>query len=260
MARLMVVNNPKKRKLKKKKITVRKKKRTTKKRPTIKTKKKVSRKKRVVKRKKLISREKREMAKKKRPRKKRKSVTKRRTPIARAKTTRTRRRRRLGGRDIIKTAIMPAAIGGAGAVALDVVLAMLPLPAPMKSGPGKLLIRGGAAIAGGMAISKVVDKKIGNAFMLGGLTLLAADITKNLVSNAFPNLALSAYSHEFDDDMGEYMSEYMSESGEDDLGFISTGPIVGSMEYGETYDQDGLGVNDWDMDDAHAELIEIDEY
>ena len=106
----------------------------------------------------------------------------------------------------------------------------------------------------------VVDKKIGNAFMLGGLTLLAADITKNLVSNAFPNLALSAYSHEFDDDMGEYMSEYMSESGEDDLGFISTGPIVGSMEYGETYDQDGLGVNDWDMDDAHAELIEIDEY
>lgn len=249
MAKLLVVNNPAKKKKKKKK-------------KNNKYKKKLAIKKKIVKKPKAKSitkpaSEGQKMAKKKKQgKKKTKSIANTSGKKKRSKPT---RRRSGGGGNvkglrIMKNSILPAIIGGSGAVALDVVLAMAPLPPAFRSGPAKLLIKGGAAVAGGMALSAMVDKKVGQSFMLGALTLLAADLTKMAVSRAFPDLALGEY---YDDDMqvNEYMSEYMSGGDSSDLGYMSTGPIVGALDYSDDYEQDGMS-----MDYSEGELVELDEF
>lgn len=232
MPKLMMVDNPTKRKAKKKKSIKRKSK------PKVKAKKKPT-----VKRS-PRRQERKVMAKKKTKSKKSKSKAVART---RPRTKARKTRRRSGGtgiQKILKDSVMPAVIGGGGAVALDVALAMLPLPPAFKMGPGKLLVKGGAAIAGGMALSTMVDKKVGNAFLVGALTLLAADITKMMVGRAFPALSLGYYDGDgMDDGMNEYMSEYMSEAS-DDPGYMT-----------QMYD-DG----DDDFIEAEYQRNEVDEF
>lgn len=75
----------------------------------------------------------------------------------------------------LKQDLMPALIGGAGAVGVDVALAYAApyLPAFLQSGWGRLLAQTAAAVGVGMIASKAIDKRTGSAVMAGGLVVTA---------------------------------------------------------------------------------------
>lgn len=226
MPELMIVTNPTKKKRKtkkkspvKKKSSVRKK---TAKRPAAKPSRKPQ--------------EAANMAAKKKVTRKRKSVAK----TTRKATRRTPRRSAGGLGKIMDEKLIPAAIGGASAVFLNIGLSMLPVPAVMKSKPGQIALKSAAGIIGGMAISKMFDKKIGTAFTLGSLTVLMSEITKGMMSKSFPQLALNEYVSSDDDSMNEYMSQYMSE-------YVSTSANVDQLGYSES---DGVVEMEYDFDDV----------
>lgn len=120
------------------------------------------------------------------------AVTYRRNPLpARAK-------------GIVSENLKPAAIGAAGALALDVIVAKLPLPANLKTGPVSYAVRAVGAIALGMAAEKIGKLKHGTAVDLarGGLTVVIHDAGKALIRAQFPSLALAAYEEEMADIAG----------------------------------------------------------
>lgn len=71
--------------------------------------------------------------------------------------------------------LMPALIGAAGAVGVDVTLAYVApfLPAFLQSGWGRLLAQTAAAVGVGYAVGMAVDKRTGSAVMAGGLVVTA---------------------------------------------------------------------------------------
>lgn len=120
------------------------------------------------------------------------AVTYRRNPLpARAK-------------GIVAENIKPAAIGAAGALALDVIVAKLPLPATLKTGPANYAIRAIGSIGLGMLAEKVGKLKHETAVSLarGGLTVVLHDAGKALMRAQFPALALAAYEEELADIAG----------------------------------------------------------
>lgn len=120
------------------------------------------------------------------------AVTYRRNPLpARAK-------------GIVAENIKPAAIGAAGALALDVIVAKLPLPAALKTGPANYALRAVGSIGLGLLAEKVGKLKHGTAVDLarGGLTVVLHDAGKALMRAQFPALALAAYEEELADIAG----------------------------------------------------------
>lgn len=168
------------------------------------------------------------MAKKKKVAKKKtraKKTTSRKAVAKRKPRPRARRRKRDGLTDIINSAVIPAVIGGGGAVLLDMALSKLPLPGAMQSAPGRMLVRAAGAVGGGMVLKNIVGNKIAGPFMTGALTLVAADATRMMLGNFFPNAMGELYPDEMI--MGEYVSDYPSEA-------IGVGEYV--SEYVSDYD------------------------
>ncbi len=88
---------------------------------------------------------------------------------------------------------MPAAIGAGGAVAFDVLWAMAPIPASLKTGPMSPVVKIGAAIAVGVVVSKFVSAKYGAAITAGAVLVTAYDVIKNTIRANVPQLPLSEY-------------------------------------------------------------------
>ena len=105
---------------------------------------------------------------------------------------------------IVAENIKPAAIGAAGALALDVIVAKLPIPAALKTGPANYAARAVGAIALGMLAEKVGKLKHDTAVSLarGGLTVVLHDAGKAVMRAQFPSLALAAYEEELTDIAG----------------------------------------------------------
>lgn len=80
----------------------------------------------------------------------------------------------LGGFSL-KADLVPALVGGAGAVGVDIALAYASpyLPAFLTSGWGRLLAQTAAAVAVGMAAGAAIDKRTGAAVTAGGLVVTA---------------------------------------------------------------------------------------
>lgn len=107
----------------------------------------------------------------------------------------------------IKETLIPSAIGGAGALLVDVAWGAIPfIPANLKTGALAPLVKGAAAVAIGLAASKVAGKKIGGQVVSGYLTVLAYNMLKGMVQKAMPSLP-----------MGDY-----------DLGYVQGGTFVGA--------------------------------
>jgi len=89
----------------------------------------------------------------------------------------TRRRNPIKKKGIIDTQIMPALIGGAGAVGAGLAFEYLEqfLPEEAKAGYVKYLAEGGVIIAAGMIMEnmKVGDKKLRDNLVSGGLTVIS---------------------------------------------------------------------------------------
>jgi len=116
----------------------------------------------------------------------------------RRRVHRARRRhnpRMLGGFSMggIMNQLIPAAVGGAGAVALDVALGYLPAATPdfLKTGMGNKALKIGGAILLGVVAGKVLGRERGKAVAAGALTVVAYGIIKDGVGQVAPTVALS---------------------------------------------------------------------
>lgn len=122
-----------------------------------------------------------------------KAISKRRNP------------RLLGNLGGLMRPVMPALVGGAGALAVDALLAKLPLPDALKAqiaaGPMRTLARAGAAFLLGWGAGFVVKRETAAQVMAGALTVVAYDELKGLLNRNWPQL-LSAYG--YDGDLAAY--------------------------------------------------------
>ncbi len=80
--------------------------------------------------------------------------------------------------------IVPALIGGAGAIGVDVGLAYLSpyLPAMLQSGWGRIAAQVGAALGLGFAAGSLVDKETGKAVLAGALTITAYSALRQVLA------------------------------------------------------------------------------
>lgn len=166
----------------------------------------------------------------------RKATTARKTTTTTAKPRRARASRRTTvvkyrrnplparAKGIVAENIKPAVIGAAGALALDVIVAKLPIPAQLKTGPANYAARAVGAIALGMVAEKVGKLKHEHAVSIarGGLTVVLHDAGKALIRAQFPALALAAYEEELTD---------------------IAGMVDGLALYDDSYTMAGLGEN-----------------
>lgn len=155
--------------------------------------------------------------------------SKRRRPISSARAAsqagrvlRYRRPNPIGGLgDFMKNTLMPSAVGGAGALALDVALAALPLPATMKVGPMAPLVKVAGAVGLGMLAGQFLGRKTGEQVAAGALTVTIYNVARTtlnrLSGGRIPGLAM------YPDSLGEYVSDA------EQLGYTDSGQQVGVM-------------------------------
>jgi hypothetical protein len=109
---------------------------------------------------------------------------------------------------------MPAAIAAGGAIGLDIVWGMLPIPLALKTGPMRFVAKGVGAIGMGMIASMVVDQATAKNFTAGAMTVVMYDALREALQTWMPQLALSAY--DINDTLG-YPSSAMDVGSESDL-------------------------------------------
>lgn len=118
----------------------------------------------------------------------------RRNPIPGTARKRRRRNPSFSRADITRYAY-GAAKGAAGAIALDVALAYIPLPAELKAGWLGKLVKAGGAIALGMAAraSGFVSNDTARDMTVGALTVQMVGLGRELLGQVAPGIALAAY-------------------------------------------------------------------
>ena len=104
----------------------------------------------------------------------------------------------------ITEAVVPAAIGGVGALALSVGLGQISaIPPEWRTGSKGLLLRGAAALAVGVVARMFLPKqfkKIADQATAGALTVTAYEGAKSFLSQQWPELTLGMY----DGDLSAY--------------------------------------------------------
>lgn len=158
------------------------------------------------------------------PKRKRRSAAtvarKRRRVVHRVKRNPVRRFRRnpipmIGG---MGATLMPAAIGAAGAVGVDWLLANVPIPQNLKTQTLLPLWRIGGAFAVGYLVSMVAGRKAGATATAGGIVVAAYAVARQLLAANVPGVQLARYVP-----MGRYMS-----NGGGKLGWVRRGKQLGA--------------------------------
>jgi hypothetical protein len=135
---------------------------------------------------------------------------------------------------IVRGTVIPAAIGGAGAVGLDVALAYLPLPDSMKSGLPATLVKLVGAVALGWIAGMAIGRDRGRLITLGAVTVMGYQFIRDQAKSALPTVkGLGSYMDYVDytlmqdrGGMGAYMAPAPARL--NGLGFISPAPVVQS--------------------------------
>lgn len=120
----------------------------------------------------------------------------RRNPIGRVHRRRHHRRSNPFSVRGLQHTLMPAAIGAAGAVALDVAYAYATpyLPASMQTGLISSAVKLAGAIGLGFGARKFLGREKGNAIALGALTVTGYGLIKPLIAQFAPTIkGLSGY-------------------------------------------------------------------
>jgi hypothetical protein len=89
--------------------------------------------------------------------------------------------------------LMPAAVGAAGALAIDLMWGYLPIPSVLMTGTFAPLARIAAAVAVGYAVGMVSTKGFGEEAMAGAVTVTLYDLAKSYIQSSMPNVTLGAY-------------------------------------------------------------------
>ena len=124
---------------------------------------------------------------------------------------------------------MTALQGATGALALDVTLGYLPIPANLKAGfvgtGVKALLAIGIGVVGQQ--TKIVSNQTAARFSNGALTVVLHDELKKQLANFMPNIQMGEYLDA--NDLGYYGSGYnpngmfLPDLSDDDMGFEQTG-------------------------------------
>lgn len=119
------------------------------------------------------------------------------SPVRRRRASVSRRRRRnpaprLNVRSI-QSSVMNAVPGAAGALALDVALGFIPIPANFKTGLLGYGVKGMGAVLIGMLAGNVVKAQTATRMTEGALTVMIHGALKQGVSNFLPNVPMSEY-------------------------------------------------------------------
>lgn len=129
--------------------------------------------------------------------------TARASAVAHANPRRRRRRSRGGGggkltlNKFMNTAVVPAAIGGTGALALDAAMGYVPLPARFKSGLLGRLTKLGGAVALGLIGRRVASKRIGDQIMVGAVTVGLYQFGRSAIEQHLPDVNLAGDTMEY---------------------------------------------------------------
>lgn len=166
---------------------------------------------------------------------KRKTPTRRRTVSAVTTTKVTRRRYKRNPSPRLMQQVQGAAVGAAGALAVDVLMAKLPMiPANMKSGVMGSAMQGIISIGLGMAASKFGNKKLGAQLADGGLTVALHGAMK---SAAAPALGLNGFSDNgllgFDSGLLGFQT-----LDDDGMGFMNPAPVSDGFDGYQVYSSD----------------------
>jgi hypothetical protein len=126
--------------------------------------------------------------------------------------------------------LVPSAIGGAGALALDVLMGVLPLPPAFKAGPMAPVVKLAGAIGLGFAAGMVAPRRIANQIAAGAITVTLYGLAKTMLvkvsGGRIPGLA--SYVDGYDE--SAMMAEYVGEDGQvPQLGYPSPGMQVGDL-------------------------------
>lgn len=115
---------------------------------------------------------------------------------------------RLGGfglRGMIHQQLIPAGIGAAGALALDVGLSYVPLPVALQTGIPNAAVKIAGAIVLGMIGGKVLGREKGKAIAAGALTVVAYNLLRTTLKQYAPSLpGLAGDYHDMQ--VGAYMA------------------------------------------------------
>lgn len=124
---------------------------------------------------------------------------------------RRHRNPRMGGLSLggLKHTIVPALIGGVGAIALDVAFSYIPLPAALSTGYVKTGVKLAGAIGLGFVASKIIGRERGKAVALGALTVVLYGAVKDLIKQYAPSVPGLAGDYS-DMRVGAYMTPQLS--------------------------------------------------
>lgn len=104
----------------------------------------------------------------------------------------------------ITDTVLPAAIGGFGALGVDIAIGYMSfIPAEWKAGARRTLLRAGVAVGVGIAARMLLPpkfKKLADQATAGALTVTAYDAAKAFAAEQFPTLTLGMY----DGDLSAY--------------------------------------------------------
>ena len=99
---------------------------------------------------------------------------------------------------IINDQVVPAMVGGSGAVVNDIIVNMLPLPAQFKTGWMRHVSKALGAVAIGMLGGFVLQKRTADQLGAGAMTVVGYNVVRDLAAQFAPNIPL-----------GEYLGEYL---------------------------------------------------
>lgn len=156
-----------------------------------------------------------------RRRRRRVSVRARRNPravsVVARRNPRRRRRAMAGGGalsvsairsgGILKSTVLPAAIGAGGAIALDAMYALLPIPATLKAGTFAAPVKAAAVLGIGVLASRFMprQRRLIQEAVAASLTIQSYNFVKAQVQKMFPALKLAEYINGYDPMLAEYV-------------------------------------------------------
>lgn len=130
---------------------------------------------------------------------------------------------------------MPAATAAGGALALDVIMGLLPVPSTLKTGPLRHVVKGAGAIGMGMAAGMFVKPETARLFATGALTVAMHDAAREMVGRFMPGVPLAGNEYDefgFDEMLGYQAGGSDSEFADDLLGIYddNLGAYVGEYD------------------------------
>lgn len=185
-----------------------------------------------------------------RPKRRRHAQSSKAAATQAGRVLRYRRRNPIGGiGEFISTQLVPSAIGGGGALLLDVALAVLPIPATMKVGAMAPIVRIAGAVGIGALAGMVTNRKTANQIAAGALTVTMYQIARGFLARALPAGSVPGLSAPDYDGMG-YISSGMMVGDPNELGeYVSDGPAALSYN-------DGMGEYVSDAADGMGEYVD----